>query len=49
MGVSADRLGLDELEKLFYEFLKYINAPESWKQIYDDLKKSGRITFESRE
>lgn len=41
-------ISLDELEKLFYEFLKYINAPESWKQMYDNLKNSGRITFENQ-
>lgn len=41
-------ISLEELEKLFYEFLEYINAPESWKQKYDDLKNSDRITFENQ-
>lgn len=41
-------ISLDELEKLFYDFLKYINAPKNWKQMYEDLKSSGRITFEDK-
>ena len=30
------------------EFLVYINAPKSWKQAYDELKSSGRISFEKQ-
>ena len=41
-------LTLEELDNLFYEFLKWIGAPDEWKQMYDDLKNSGRITFENQ-
>lgn len=37
-----------EFDNLFYEFLKFINAPEKWKQMYNEIKSSGRIIFKSQ-
>lgn len=37
---------IQEFDNLFNEFLIYINAPKCWKQAYDELKSSGRISFE---
>lgn len=37
-----------DLDNLFNEFLIYINAPKSWKQIYEELKVNGRISFEKQ-
>lgn len=37
-----------ELDLLFNEFLIYIGAPDSWKQAYDELKFSGRVSFEEQ-
>ena len=39
---------LQELDNLFCEFLQSINAPTEWKQMYMDLKNSGRIAYEKQ-
>lgn len=39
---------MPEFDNLFNEFLIYINAPKSWKQAYDELKSSNRISFEKQ-
>ena len=39
---------MEEFDNLFNEFLKNINAPVKWKQLYDELKYSGRISFEKQ-
>ena len=37
-----------EIDTLFYEFLNYINAPQTWVQIYEDMKKNNRVIFERK-
>lgn len=46
--IKLPSMTIQKLDSLFYEFLKSINAPDSWKQIYEDLKTSGRISFENQ-
>ena len=46
--VELPTITIEELDNLFNEFLKYINAPIKWKQLYDELKNSGRISFEKQ-
>jgi len=41
-------ISLEELDNLFYEFLHYINAPNNWKQLYEELKQDKKIYFEKR-
>ena len=45
--VELPKITLQELDELFNDFLKYINAPQNWKQTYDELRTSGRISFEN--
>lgn len=45
--VELPSITAQEFDNLFYKFLDYINAPESWKQMYDELKSSDRISFET--
>jgi len=47
-GIELPTITIQEFDNLFNEFLVYINAPKSWKQAYDELKSSGRISFEKR-
>ena len=47
-GEKLPSITIEELDCLFNEFLKFINAPESWNQKYDELKSSGRISFEKQ-
>ena len=35
----------EECDKLFYEFLDDIEAPSSWRDSYDELKKDNRLTY----
>lgn len=46
--IELPKITIQELDNLFNEFLKYINAPISWKQLYDELKQSNRIVFEKQ-
>lgn len=39
-------MSFNEFDGLFYEFLDYIKAPNNWKQLYNELKNNGRISFE---
>lgn len=38
-------ISLDDIDKLFYEFLENINAPSNWKILYDELKNNGLLTY----
>jgi len=46
--IKLPTITIQEFDDLFNEFLIYINAPKSWKQAYDELKSSGRISFENQ-
>ena len=46
--IELPTITIQEFDNLFNEFLVYINAPKSWKQTYDELKSSGRISFEKQ-
>lgn len=46
--IELPTVTIQELDNLFNEFLIYINAPKSWKQMYDELKFSDRISFEKQ-
>lgn len=46
--IELPTITIQEFDNLFNEFLKYINAPIKWKQLYDELKSSGRISFEKQ-
>ena len=46
--IQLPTITIQEFDNLFNEFLVYINAPKSWKQAYDELKASGRISFEKQ-
>ena len=46
--IELPTITIQEFDNLFNEFLIYINAPKSWKQAYDELKSSGRISFEKQ-
>ena len=46
--IKLPTITIQEFDNLFNEFLVYINAPKSWKQAYDELKSSGRISFEKQ-
>lgn len=47
--LDVPTIDLEKLDILFREFLTYINAPESWHKIYDNIKASGNITFKTQE
>ena len=47
--LDVPTINLEKLDILFREFLTYINAPESWHRIYDNIKASGNITFKTQE
>lgn len=47
--INLPPLTLDDLDNLFSEFLKYIDAPANWKQMYENLKTTNRILFEKQE
>lgn len=46
--IDLPSVTISEVDNLFYEFLQSINAPENWKEMYDDLKNSDKITFENQ-
>lgn len=46
--IELPTITIQEFDNLFYEFLKSINAPKSWEQMYDDLKTNNRISFEKQ-
>lgn len=46
--VELPLLTVLELDNLFNEFLKFINAPKSWRDVYVELKSSGKISFEKQ-
>lgn len=46
--IELPTITIQEFDNLFNEFLVYINAPKSWKQAYDELKASDRISFEKQ-
>ncbi len=46
--IRLPSLNIQELDSLFNEFLEYINAPESWKNIYKELKSNGKIIFKEQ-
>ena len=39
------KMSPEEIDKLFYDFLKYINAPDSWRKIYNGLKRKDGIEY----
>ena len=47
--LDVPTIDLEKLDILFREFLTYINAPESWHRIYDNIIASGNITFKTQE
>lgn len=46
--ISVPLITSQKFDQLFNEFLKFINAPESWNSMYDELKSSDRICFEKQ-
>lgn len=44
--VAIPMITPEECDKLFYEFLDDIEAPSSWKDSYDELKRDNRLTYE---
>lgn len=46
--IELPTITMQEFDNLFNEFLGYINAPIRWKQLYDELKHNGRISFEKQ-
>ena len=44
--IELPKMTTQELYNLFDDFLIYINAPKDWKNAYDELKSSNRISFE---
>lgn len=46
--IELPTITIQKFDNLFNEFLVYINAPKSWKKAYDELKSSGRISFEKQ-
>ena len=46
--IELPTITMQEFYNLFDEFLEYINAPKSWKEMYDILKSSGRISYEKQ-
>lgn len=44
-NVELPKITMHELDSLFIEFLNYINAPEDWHKIYNDLKINNQIVF----
>lgn len=44
--ITLPSITVQEIDKLFYEFLLYINAPEEWIKTYNELKSNGKIIFE---
>lgn len=43
---NLPKMSKEDIDKLFYEFLKYINAPESWRKLYNNLKRNNGIHYE---
>ena len=43
---NFQKLSLEDLENIFFDFLDKIKAPKEWKEIYIDLKNNNRIIFE---
>lgn len=46
--IELPTITMQEFYNLFDEFLEYINAPKSWKEMYDRLKSTGRISYEKQ-
>ncbi len=44
-NVELPKITMHELDSLFIEFLNYINAPEDWHKIYNNLKINNQIVF----
>ena len=40
------KVSLENLEKIFFDFLNSIRAPEQWKNLYTKLKNENKILFE---
>ncbi len=40
------KVSLEDLEKIFFDFLNSIRAPEQWKNLYTKLKNENKILFE---
>ena len=45
---EVENISKEEFDKLFYEFLKYINAPKEWEKAYNYLKQNNLIIFEDK-
>ena len=43
---NLQKLSLEDLENIFFDFLDKIKAPKEWKETYIDLKNNNRIIFE---
>lgn len=42
---DSPKITKEDFENLFYDFLKIIKAPNTWKELYCDLKRQNRILF----
>ncbi len=43
---NLKELSKEELDKLFIDFLSYINAPQKWVELYNEARQNNLITFE---
>ncbi len=43
---SLKKLSKEEFDKLFIDFLSYINAPQKWFELYNEARQNNLITFE---
>ena len=43
--IELPKMSPEEIDRTFYDFLKYIHAPDSWRRIYNSLKRKNAITY----
>lgn len=43
---NLPKISIDKMDKLFNDFLIYIDAPDSWKEMYQTLKNNHYIVYE---
>ena len=46
--IELPKVTAQKIIELFNDFLVYINAPKEWKQLYDELRTSGKIIFQKQ-
>lgn len=42
---NLPKMNPEEIDRLFYDFLNYIHAPESWRKIYNAVKRRNGISY----